>query len=467
MRQRAIVPMVLALLLFLAACDATGLPKALTPTSPPGQVATPTIPAASQQPTTSLPTVAIPPPVAPTATEEPTVEPTIEAGATAGTNSEANQELQEVEADAAQLRGLEPKRDVPETFLTQQQLHDNLLQELKQDYSQTDAKQDTLELWLLRLVKDRSLDLFQLQVNLDSEQVIGYYDPRKKDLFVLGDQGSLSPLARVTLAHEFVHSLQDEYYDLQKLRPEHSHNSDRDVAVTSLVEGDAVLSQTIYAYQYLTKAEFQQLMDQANSVPRTVLDSAPRYVRDSLLFPYDQGLNFATELYKANGFDKIDAALADPPTSSEQILHPEKYLQVPRDDPQVVALPPLTSTLGTGWTLADADTTGEFDQQVLLEENGISQTEAETAAAGWGGGSYALYMNGGDGLLIQTLSWDTPKDADEYEASLQKSYAGQTKDGDLWSDQGRFSGIKRSGDKVTLVVGTVRKTVESALAAVK
>jgi hypothetical protein len=123
--------------------------------------------------------------------------------------------------------------------------------------------------------------------------------------------------------------------------------------------------------------------------------------------------------------------------------------------------------LGTGWTLADADTTGEFDQQILLEENGISQDEAETAAAGWGGGSYALYMNGNDGLVIQTLSWDTPKDADEYLASLQKSYATQTKDGDLWSDQGRYSGIKRSGDQVTLVAGTVRKAVESALTAVK
>src|SRR5690242_6928546 len=136
------------------------------------------------------------------------------------------------------MRGLKPKTDVKEQFVPQSQMQANLTQELKQDYTPEEAKRDATTLWLLRLLKDPGIDLLKLQTDLLGEQVLGYYDHKKKELFVRSDEAQLSPLARETLAHEYTHSLQDQYYDLGKLRPDHMEN-DRGTAVLSLIEGDA------------------------------------------------------------------------------------------------------------------------------------------------------------------------------------------------------------------------------------
>src|SRR5206468_3114024 len=129
-----------------------------------------------------------------------------------------------------------------------------------------------------------------------SEQVLGYYDPHTKELYVRNDQQPLNPEAQETLAHEFVHSLQDEYYDLEKIRPSDRHDNDRDTAATALIEGDATLAGLQFAQKYMTLADLTALIQGSGNESTTALDSAPPYVRDSLLFPYEQGANFVSTL---------------------------------------------------------------------------------------------------------------------------------------------------------------------------
>ena len=182
----------LLMLCLLSACGPFG-PDAPTPTPPPAATATQAAPTAL--PPTALPLAADTPtlegnPTPPLAADTPTSAPVAEAtalttptapvaaGVTGTPLAEATaapatlKQLATVEADASQLRGLKPKRDVPEHFISSAQLHDNLQQQLEQDYSPEQAKQDAQELWLLRLVNDKSIDLYKLQLDLLSEDVL-------------------------------------------------------------------------------------------------------------------------------------------------------------------------------------------------------------------------------------------------------------------------------------------------------
>lgn len=470
MRHRARALSLAVGVLLLTACNGSGLPVSPTNTSPVITQVTPTTPAQAQRPTSTVETRAGLPTATMGSLDGATLEPqaTVEAtqqtrattapGAPGGTaqpnatsqagNPRLNQEIAQVEKDASAVRGLKPTGDVPETFLSQSQMHDNLIKGLQEDYSREEAKQDTNELWLLRLVSDRSVDLYQLQADLLSEQVLGYYDPKKKDLFVLNKGQDLSPSARQTLAHEFTHALQDQRFDLQKLLPDKSTDDDRSLAIRALVEGDATLSGLSYAREYFTAKEKQQFLQENSGGSTSVLDKAPTYLRESLIFPYTAGPDFVNQLLQIDGFRAVDKALADPPTSSEQIMHPEKYLNQPRDVPVPVALQPLTATLGAGWTMEDFGTSGEFDLKIQLQENGASDPEG--GAAGWGGGSYAYYANGDKGLMLQKVVWDSAKDATEYKTALEQTFKRAQKDGSFYVDGGRYFNIQASGKSVTL-----------------
>lgn len=445
---------------------------------------TPT-PVPTAAPTTTAPPTPTTPPTAtsaPTATPEPTAPPTatwavegnarpsattspppgaVTPGAEALVEPATLQQLNQIEEHAATLRGLKPKTDVPEHFVTPVQIKTNLKQEVADEYPPAEARQDVLELWLLRLIDDRALDLAQLQVDLLGEQVLGYYDPEKNELFVRNDQQPLGVEAQETLAHEFVHSLQDEYYNLEKLRPKHAHDNDRSTAVTALIEGDATLAGVLFAQKYMTPAEFQELIQKSAAAPTEQLDKAPLAVRESLLFPYDKGVQFVSTLYARDRFAAIDKAFRDPPVSSEQILHPEKYLATPRDNPLPVTLPPLTDTLGAGWTLRNTDTLGEFDLDLMLRANGVTDAQA---TAGWGGARYATYQGNSAALVILETRWDRPKDADEFNAALRESLGTATPTGTLWSADGRFFAVTHSGDKVTFLSGTDEAGVKHVLA---
>ena len=375
--------------------------------------------------------------------------------------------LTEIERQTALFRGLQPVATVPAQFISSDQLRQNLTQEMEQDYSKEQAKDDATELWLLRLIDDRSVDLFQLQIDLQSEQVIGYYDQKVKALFVRNDGTELSPTAKETLAHEFIHALQDQHFDLEKMLPDETTDDDKSTAARALVEGDATVGGILFAQSHFSPSEYQSIIDDSANADTSVLDSAPPYISDSLYFPYDQGVQFVIALGITNSFDPIDKALADPPVSTEQIMHPEKYTSTNRDMPQMVPAPPLTDTLGAGWSYTDNGTLGEFDLKELLDLNNAS--DPDSAAAGWGGGSYSLYQNGDNALAMMNTAWDTTKDADEFEDALNETFSGDTKDGDVivGSDGERFYIVKRTADDISILSSTDRAALERAITAVK
>lgn len=430
----------------LPATPTASAPTATRPAPTPTRAATPT-------PTEVAIDVRTPGTAQPSPTIAPTDQDTLQA------------ELAKVLANTAALRELAPMGEVPAVIISREQLRENLLELLEKDYSQAEADADALGYWLLRLVPDRDLDLYQLQLDLLSEQVAGYYDPETDELFIVSDSaagGGLDAAAEYTASHEYVHALQDQHFDLEQVRAHAGEDADRDLGATALVEGDATLTSTLYLFQYMDLFDAGDLFG-GELGSTSVLDEAPPYIAQALIFPYEQGTEFATQLYLEGGNAALDAALEDPPTSSEQILHPEKYTAATRDEPLEVTLPDLAAALGPGWAETDADSLGEFDLRVLLAENGAPDPEG--GAAGWGGARFALLQNGEQAVVALRTVWDTRDDAAEFHAALLATLPAGLDANRIVNDGARYIGIARDGDAVIYVAGDDAAAVGAALAA--
>jgi hypothetical protein len=240
-------------------------------------------------------------------------------------------------------------------------------------------------------------------------------------------------------------------------------DNDQATARRALVEGDATVSGFLYASRYMSMGDFRKIFTSDAAAP-PVPGRAPVYLQEAWKFPYTYGSEFVLSLAPAGSFKPVDAAFDDPPRSTEQVMHPEKYLDKPRDNPMPVQLPPLTSTLGAGWTFRETDTLGEFDLQIMLRENYIEDPEA---SEGWGGARYALYENGSDALVIMGSRWDTKRDAAEFQDALEQSFKLFQKYDTLWHDSKRVWGIKRSGDQIMFVNGTNLAAVQRVMASIK
>ncbi|MDQ3856053.1 MAG: hypothetical protein M3281_06615, partial [Chloroflexota bacterium] len=137
---------------------------------------------------------------------------------------------------------------------------------------------------------------------------------------------------------------------------------------------------------------------------------------ETLLFRYREGQIFATRLWQEGGWQAVNAAYRNPPQSSEQILHPEKYTQN-RDEPTAVTVPDISRSLGAGWKRLDENTFGEFQVRVMLSASSESE-RASAAAAGWDGDRYQLWTRGDEDALVWQSVWDSERDADDFAAAL-------------------------------------------------
>ena len=186
----------------------------------------------------------------------------------------------------------------------------------------------------------------------------------------------------------------------------------------ALAEGEAELVQYLYLFEgdYFTAREVDAILNDPEQNDSSYLRDFPPILVASLSFPYTSGVDFVAELYRRDGFAAIDAAWADPPRTTEQILHPQRYLA--GDLPQLVSLVPLTSTLGAGWRQVDEDILGEFYLREYLAQQ-LPPATVDRAATGWGGDRYAVYWNEDtrDVVMALRLVWDTPGDAAEFAAA--------------------------------------------------
>jgi len=265
-------------------------------------------------------------------------------------------------------------------------------------------------------------------IKLLTEQVAGYYDPKVQQ-FYLADWIELEGQKPV-MAHELTHALQDQHFNLKRFENWPKGDSDAELAAHALIEGDATLAMTLYmAKNPLVALAFMRSLG-SQEVATEQFKQAPRALRESLLFPYEEGSMWATQLYKRGGWEMVSQAFAKLPQSSEQILHADKYFAY--EVPVKITLPDFKNLLGPSWKRIDYDVNGEWGCYLVLDEFLNDAVESKKAAAGWAGDRFALYETAKSGELFvaQLTGWDTPQDAQEFFAAYAKRtghrYAGAT-----------------------------------------
>jgi hypothetical protein len=254
-----------------------------------------------------------------------------------------------------------------------------------------------------------TLDLKKFLVELLTEQIVGYYDPKTKVLYVVSD--APSEAASITIMHELIHTLQDQYISLDSAQKLEGQN-DRQSAAQAVFEGQAVYEQIAAMLGGKNVAVNlpggwdrvrEMIRDSQASMP--VFAAAPVVIQETLIFPYLSGAEFVRNFKDRNPGKDL---YKDMPQSTEQILHPSAYF-AKRDAPSAVSLPPLA-----GVTPVYQNTIGEFETRLFLFEHLRDQNEAVRGASGWDGDRYQLFgIGGGQGIAWVTV-WDSVVDASEF-----------------------------------------------------
>ena len=410
----------LVLVLLSAACTGQQ-PTELPTTAPATATATPSpssTPSATIQPTA---TVTLAP--APTATEA--IPPTATSGPDTVPTPSATV-YDEVLGRVSAIRGLNPTEPVFPQFMTRETLAAELADDLKEDLEELLKVQEVLR--LLELIP-RDADLTELLLGLYSEQVAGFYDSEEEELFLIGEpQEELAVQDELTLAHEFVHALQQQTYDINSMLESVEDNADAASALIALVEGDAVAVQYQYVNEHISRERMQESLGSGEG-GSSAFDSSPYFLQQDLLFPYVEGVVMVLTLRASLAWDGVDDAYSRPPASTEQVLHPDKYLS--GEAPMIVELPDAAAALGEGWEEVYGNVMGEFFLRTYLETR-LGQGVANSIAQGWGGDRYALLSGPGrEYALASLIVWDTAEDAREFyevmvetESVAEDSYLG-------------------------------------------
>jgi hypothetical protein len=334
-------------------------------------------------------------------------------------DSEAVSQMDEIEGQVRILRGLPQTRQVDREFLAQSQLRQRVIDDFLADFTQEEAFVDAHVLALLGLL-ERDFDLWNFYADLFTEQVAGFYDDEDEEMAVICGADFGGP-ERITFAHEYTHALQDQTYDLEDGLGYNDDlceaDSERCAAIQALIEGDATLLEEQWLRTYATQEDLADLLEFITSFESPVFDSAPQFLRQDLLFSYMSGLEFVKTLYLEGGWAAVDAAYLNPPLSTEQILHPERY---PADAPIWLEVPDLSAALGNEWQEIDRGVVGEWEVQAILNEF-LPKAIAEDAAEGWGGDYYLVFYNEDKDIdaLVLVSQWDTMQDVHEFDAAFR------------------------------------------------
>ena len=316
--------------------------------------------------------------------------------------------VQNILTEVQTLRGLRSTASVPVQFIEESALKAILMRRFDHDYLPTERDVDQKLLVMLGLLRPDQ-DLVGIDRDLLSDQVLGLYSTDDKTLYVLGNAGQIGPAEEATIAGAYIHALQDQTYDLSRITPMHTDNNDRAQAIQALIEGDAVLVQSLWSQTYLSAVQQRELAPDQDSLDK--LQQAPAVVRTNALFPYVDGLGFVMQLYKQKGFAGVDAAFNNLPVSTAQILHPESYAAGVQ--PIDVAAPDLAGQLGAPWRRLDTNVLGELGIRNVLAQYGDHQA-AQTAASGWRGDRWQLLDHDGQLALVLRTVWASDAQASRF-----------------------------------------------------
>jgi hypothetical protein len=317
---------------------------------------------------------------------------------------------EELRHEVAELGGVPFVRPVPVEFLEPPAARARLEALFEAEYPKDDVAIDARLLAALDLLPSR-YDLGSVRLALVLDNAVGFYDdrPGAGRLFVVGRSGRLTPSAQMIAVHELRHAQQDQHAPIHDALPAAVGTfDDRRLAYMSLLEGDALLVME----RFLRSRARGGDPDLSGLMPAGDLPNVPPVLAAQLLAPYAAGRAFVDALQKARGWSAVRDAWSRPPSSTEQVLHPERFLR--GEEPR-----PLRSGRRPppGGRLLRSGVLGELLTRTLVGPG------AEAAAEGWGGDDVRLWETAAGDVVSWRSVWDTPEDRAELVAALHTRFA--------------------------------------------
>lgn len=302
------------------------------------------------------------------------------------------QAADEVLAEMSKLISLPILSPLKKSIRSREEIRAYLLQKMKEDKDADKryADQKTMEKFGL-IPKDYPLD--QVLVKVLTEQIAGLYDPDSQEFFIA--DWTTPADERPVMSHELTHALQDQHFHIDKWTDAAKPNDDGELARDAVLEGSAMAAMLDYelggkgSIRDLGDFDPALLMGDMDSSPE--LSKAPKVIQDELLFPYLDGIRFTQHLLKAgNGWPDFYKVFNKPPVSTQQIMHPELYLQ--GVVPAKIELPVTKGVVPSEWKKLDENLMGEFGVQEILKQF-LPKDRSTTLAAAWAGDRYAIFEN--------------------------------------------------------------------------
>jgi hypothetical protein len=378
-----------------------------------------------------------------------------------------------IQPKLAKLRGLPFDHPVPTAYQTTEDFKTFLKKEIAKDLPPEKSAKISAAYYHIGLLQ-KPIDLGSALEQTMASQAAAYYDPSAKKFFMVMVPDSDIMLDTMS-AHELVHGLQDQRFDLQKfMAPKPPLSDDELVARQFLVEGDATFTMFLFAAADASKSETAQKMvlgvlrsqidqfanmdlaaygqmmkeqaaafkdmDPELKKSMEAMDQLPPVVIGPLLDAYMKGARVVLTGYDKGGWPMVDALYKNPPQSSEQVLHPETKLFPTRDNPKKVTLPKLEGEELTSNVMGEILWGIYFSLWV--------PDKAKEASEGWGGDRYTVIKRA-DGTLVGYLAtvWDTVDDAKQFAAAYEASLAKR------FPNKERKVAVKQDGARVFILDG--------------
>lgn len=367
------------------------------------------------------------------------------------------QEINSILEELAQITGFHIKRQLPFESITREQINQYLKEQIRQSVKPDEIRAEETTLKKFGFVP-ADFDLKQTTIDLLTEQAAAFYDFKRKKLFI-SDWATVN-MRDVALIHELAHALADQNFSIQKFTNKGPDNSESSLAREAVVEGQASWLMLEVGARRSGKTladpkiarEFLETDAGTQTGEYPVFDKAPLYLRRTLMFPYDDGEKFQQAVFLRDGKAGFALVFRDPPVSTAQILHPQRYFDhVPLADPDLPK-PIQHAKSFVGGAM------GELETRILLEQYVDSGT-AEALGPKLKGADYRVdEMKPGHRMtLVYASEWDDAETAARYFEAYQKVLRGKWKTlevDDRTSE--RFSGksedgyfeVTRTGNKV-------------------
>lgn len=365
----------------------------------------------------------------------------------------------------AEERDLSFTEPVDPQLLPPSRLQERVEAMSREDYDEVSADTDARLLAALGVLEP-DVDLQQLTLELLGEQVAGFYDPETGELTAIAREG-LDPVARITLAHELDHALVDQAIGLPDLDGP-AGRGDAQAAALAVVEGDATLLMQRWAAAHLGLVD--QLSMATGAVgPTTSLEQAPWLLQQQLVFPYTAGLTFACEQFADGGWSAVDALYADLPTTTAQVLWPERY------ERGEVAVDVAAPRLPPGdWEPLRTEQVGATDLLWLFQapgdDRGAALDEAERRARAWAGGRLLVAGRGEQTAVGMVLAEHREAELSLcdavrtwYDRSFEDDTVREDRDATVWSGPDQSASLSCSDDRVRLGIGPDVATADAVV----